>query len=63
MDDMIGRVANAIGVGASVEDIHDSLLPTGMSEYDIFLTYQAAKLLVGMRETMKAIPVPKVRRI
>lgn len=63
MQDHISRVANAISVGASAEDVHDVLKGEGMSEYDIFLTYTAGKMLHQARANMKAIPKPKVRRI
>lgn len=63
MEDHINRVANAIGVGASAEDIHTNLQMIGMSEYDIFLTYIAGKMLYEYRLGMRAIPEPKVKRI
>jgi hypothetical protein len=63
MDDHIGRVANALDVGAAVEDIHAALTQTGMSENDIYLTYMAGKLLHETRAAMPAKPSPKIRRI
>ena len=45
-DSHIKRTENALGVGASVEDIRDILLKEGLSEYDIFLCYHAAMILM-----------------
>jgi hypothetical protein len=63
MPDHIGRVANALDVGASTEDIHDFLQAAGMSESDIYLTYIAGKLLHESRKLLPPKPSPKVRRI
>jgi len=63
MPDHIGRVANALMVGASVEDIHDFLHAEGMSENDIYLTYIAGKMLYQSRKLLPPKPSPKVRRI
>jgi hypothetical protein len=49
MGDYMQRVANAIDVGASVEDIHDMLIREGLSEYGAYITYMAGKLLSKSR--------------
>lgn len=63
MPDHIGRVANALDVGATAEDIHDALQADGMSEADIYLTYIAGAMLHESRKALPSLPSPKVRRI
>jgi len=48
--DLIGRVASAINNGKPPEEIKEDLLQEGMSDYDCFLTYQAAKMVAKDRE-------------
>lgn len=51
MKDCIGRVANALGAGATAEDIYDMLVNgEGMSVGDAYLTYKAGELLLQSRE-------------
>lgn len=51
MKDMIGRTVRMMGIeGVTVNDIHDTLVGEGMSEYDAWLTYKAAQLIVKSRE-------------
>ena len=45
------RVANAICVGATKEDVHDMLQGEGLSEYDIFLAYCAGMIIAESTET------------
>lgn len=52
MKDYIARVANALSVGATAENIHHMLVGVeGMSEYNAYLTYKAAELLLKSRES------------
>ncbi len=50
MKDLIGRVASAINNGKPPEAIKEDLQREGMSDYDCFLTYQAAKMVAVARE-------------
>jgi hypothetical protein len=61
MPDHIGRVANALMVGASVEDIHAFLQAEGMSENDIYLTYIAGKMLYESRKALPPLPSQQVQ--
>jgi hypothetical protein len=63
LPDHIGRVANALMVDASAEEIHDFLHAEGLSEYDMYLTYIAGKMLYESRKALPPLPSPKVRRI
>lgn len=46
MPDLLNRTANAIRWEQTTEDIHDMLLGCGLSEYQAWLTYKGAILLV-----------------
>lgn len=51
MKDMIGRTIRMMGIeGVTTTDIHDTLVGEGLSEYDAWLTYKAAQLVVKSRE-------------
>lgn len=50
MKDLIGRTASAINAGKPPEEIKDDLAQEGLTDYDCFLTYQAAKLVAKARE-------------
>ena len=63
LPDHIGRVANALDVGASAEDIHTLLYQECLTEEDIYLTYIAGKLLHESRKLLPPKPSSKVRRI
>lgn len=45
MDELIQAVVRALGVGASLEDIHDAIIAKGWSEDDAFLAIKAGELL------------------
>ena len=45
MDELIQAVVRALGVGASIEDIHDAIIAKGWSEEDAFLAFKAGELL------------------
>lgn len=66
MDELIKAVAKALGVGASTEDIHDSLLSRGLSEDEIFLLIKAGenlyKALEDQQKELAARPAPFGRR-
>lgn len=49
MKDLIGRAATAIGVGASVEDVCSMLRDEGLTNYQAWLTYKAAEIVVKDR--------------
>ncbi len=66
MESLILSVANALGVGASVEDIHDAIISKGWSEDDAFLAIKAGELLYNDRvkhEEEKAQQKPLFRRV
>ena len=63
LPDYIGRVANALDVGASAEDIHTLLYQECLTEEDIYLTYIAGKLLHESRKLLPPKPASKIRRI
>ena len=47
MKDLINRTIRMMGVeGVTTTDIHDALVGEGLSEYDAWLTYKAAELVV-----------------
>lgn len=46
----IDSIANALAMGASIEDVRKQLLAEGYSEYGIFLTVKAAETTNIMRE-------------
>ena len=50
MKDKIQSVQTALDVGVPIEDIRESLLSQGMTEYDIFLTVRAAEVSSRMSE-------------
>lgn len=50
MKDMIGIVAGSINAGKPPEEIKADLVKEGLSDYDCFLTYQAAKLVARARK-------------
>ena len=52
MPDLIKMVADGIEIGAEIEDIREDLLARGLSEYEIFLTYKAAKLVADARKSV-----------
>ena len=45
MEELIQAVVRALGVGVSIEDIHDAILDKGWSEEDAFLAIKAGELL------------------
>lgn len=45
MDELIQAVVRALGVGASIEDIHDAIISKGWTEDDAFLAIKAGELL------------------
>ena len=45
METFIQSIVTAMGIGASMEDIHDAAMERGWSEYDFFLAYKAAEML------------------
>lgn len=54
MKDCIGRVANALSVGATVQDIYDMLVDgEGMNDDEFYLTYKAGELLFKSWEEEK----------
>ena len=48
------RVANALDLGVSLDDIHTMLLGEGMSEREAYLAYQAGRLLHEHRKDKEA---------
>jgi hypothetical protein len=50
MKDLIGRTAGSINAGKPPEDIKEDLKGEGLSDYDCFLTYVAAKMVAKTRE-------------
>lgn len=48
-EQVISNVANAIMIGADLDQIHDALIDRGWSEADIFLFFKAAQILVKDR--------------
>lgn len=61
-EDSINRVAAAINAGASITEIHDALIRSGMSEYDFFLTYKAAELLNKSIKEVEDRLAPQTKR-
>lgn len=55
----IERVAQALCLGASLSDVRDMLKDEGMSDYDVFLCYQAARLLRPETPDPGFDPIPK----
>lgn len=52
MKDLIGRTIKAMGIsGITVQDIHDMLIGEGLSEYEAWLTYKAAQLIISGRKS------------
>jgi hypothetical protein len=47
MPDVLYRTYNAMRWGQSVEDIRTMLLNTGLSEYEAWLTYKGAELIIN----------------
>jgi hypothetical protein len=45
MESLIQAVVRALGVGASIESIHDAIIAKGWSEDDAFLAIKAGELL------------------
>lgn len=45
----IQRTANMINVGATLNNIRDNLLDSGLTEYQIFLSVTAAEILTGIQ--------------
>lgn len=45
MEELIQAVVKALGIGASIEDIHDAIIERGWSEYDAFLAIKGGELL------------------
>jgi hypothetical protein len=45
VEDLIQSVARALGVGASIDDIRQSILQRGWSEEDAFLAIKAGEIL------------------
>lgn len=46
MDALIQRIASALGAGATLDQVHDSVIKSGVSEQTFFLAFKAAELLV-----------------
>lgn len=46
MKDLIGRTINAMRVGAETLDIYAMLRSEGLNDYQAWLTYKAAQLIV-----------------
>ena len=46
MKDLLGRTIRALNVGADVSDIHAMLIGDGLTEYQAWLTFKAARLCV-----------------
>jgi len=45
MEELIQAVVRALGVGASIEDIHDAIISKGWTEDDAFLAIKAGEIL------------------
>lgn len=65
MDELIQSVVKALGIGASVEDIHDAILEKGWTEDDAFLAIKAGEILYEdikklEEERQKKIPFRRV---
>jgi len=45
MEALIQSVVRALGIGASIESIHDAIIAKGWSEDDAFLAIKAGELL------------------
>jgi hypothetical protein len=45
MEELIQAVVRALGVGASIEDIHDAIIAKGWTEDDAFLAIKAGEIL------------------
>lgn len=45
MEELMQAIVRAMGIGASQEDIHDSIIEKGWSEYDAFLAMKGAEIL------------------
>jgi len=66
MEELIKSVATALGVGASIEDIHDAIIGKGWSEEDAYLAIKGGELLYADRvkhEEEKAQQKPLFRRV
>lgn len=59
MDELIQAVVRALGVGASIEDIHDAIISKGWTEDDAFLAIKAGELLY---KTIQEAEEAKVKR-
>ena len=46
MRDMLDRTIRALNVGVDVADIHAMLKGAGLSDYDAWLTYVGARMIV-----------------
>lgn len=65
MEELIQSVVKALGIGASIEDIHDAIIERGWSEEDAFLAIKGGELLYNdivklEEEKQKKV---KVRRV
>lgn len=63
MEELIQAVVRALGVGASIEDIHDAIIAKGWTEDDAFLAIKAGEILYKtIEEAEAAKPQPVFRR-
>lgn len=60
MDSLIQRIASALGAGATLEQVHDAVIKSGVSEQSFFLAFKAAELLVkfGAEHEMQMMKRP-----
>lgn len=63
MEELIQAVVRALGIGATIEDIHDAIISKGWNEGDAFLAIKAGEILYEtIREAEDAKPKPIFRR-
>jgi hypothetical protein len=54
MEELIQAVVRALGVGASIAEIHDAIIAKGWSEDDTFLAIKAGEILYKTIEEAEA---------
>ena len=66
IEDYINSVVKALGIGASIDDIHKALIEKGCQEYDVFLVIKAGELLYNSlknkEQEIKSRPAPFGRK-
>jgi hypothetical protein len=55
IESYINSVVQALGIGASIEDIHDSLIKKGCQEDDAFLVFKAGEILYNSLKAQEEV--------